>query len=393
VRNARRLQETAIRRLNDSAQYLLIMLFVAVCFSSSLIAGLWWFSRYSDLVPVPSVMASRQASDPEIVAWDGNANFWGELKLHRIWLEKPEVIMVGSSRGGQLRSKMFRPYKFYNASFTAWNLDQTADFIARVTSAFTPRVVIIALDYFMFTNVYADGVQRQREMYYDRDLKFEAIAWRNLVTRLSQSHDLTRVFYNRPITQRQFIGFDAMRLSAGYRWDGSFRYPVRGNVDDRKIPYNHLAFIAAFPGGAAAEERQLAALERLHNLAESKGFTLVGIQLPILKPAVDFLDSDKAFWPYSGVWRDFESDAMKSRFQKLDVHFFNLARNSVTTDTINFYDSYHPNEVGMLRSLIDLCGDPEFRAIFPKLSVAGLRSDLARPLTEEEPPSIYGSEF
>jgi hypothetical protein len=380
-------------KLNDSQRYLLIQLAATVCLSSLLFAGFYWFSEYSDVGPVPSVMASRQAKDRKIVAWDGNANFWGDLKLHRVWLEKPEVIVVGSSRGGQLRSRMFRPYTFHNASFTAWNLDQTTDFIAHITSKFTPRVVIIALDYFMFTNVYADSVQHQREMYYDRDLKFEAIAWRNLITRLYQSHNLANVLFDRPIEKHHFIGFDAIRLSAGYRWDGSFQYPVRGNVDDRKIPYNPHAFIAAFPGGPRVEERQLAALERLAALARSKGFVLVGIQLPILKPAVDFLDSDKGFWNYSGVWRDFKSDTMMSRFQGLGVHYFDLTHSAVTADTANFYDSYHANEIGMLRSIIDLSSNPEFHAIFPRLDVDELRSDLTHPFAEEEPLSIYGSDF
>jgi hypothetical protein len=382
-----------MRKLNDNQRYLITLTAAAACYLSLFAAGFYWFSEYSDIGPLPRVMASRQAKDPKIVAWDGNTNFWGDLKLHRIWLEKPDVIIVGSSRGGQLRSRMFRPYKFYNASFTAWNLDQTTDFIARVTSVFTPRVVIIALDYFMFTNVWADSVMHQREMYYDRELKFEAIVWRNLINRLYQSQDVADVLIDRPVEKRRFIGLDAIRLSAGYRWDGSFQYPFRGNKDDRKIPYNHLAFIAAFPGGPSVEKRQFAALERLADLAKSKGFMLVGIQLPILKPAVDFLDFDKDFWNYSGVWRDFKSDAMMSKFQKLGVHYFDLTHSAVAANTANFYDSYHANEVGMLRSIVDLSSNPDFRGIFPKLDTNGLRSDLSHPLAAEEPLSIYGSEF
>jgi len=382
-----------MQKLNEINRYLLTLTSAAACLLSFFAAALYWFTEYSEIGPAPRVMATRQTSDPTIVAWDGSANFWGDLKLHRIWHEKPEVIMVGSSRGGQLRSRMFRPYTFHNASFTAWNLDQTIDFIAHVTSKFTPRVIIVALDYFMFTDVYADGVQQQREMYYGRDLKFEAIVWRNLITRLYQSPAFRHELADRPADKTHFIGLDAIRLSAGYRWDGSFLYPVRGDINQRKIPYNHLAFTAAFPGGPKAAKRQLEALERLAALAKLRGFVLVGIQLPILKPAVDFLDYDKDFWYYSGVWRDFKSDAMKSRFRDLGVHYFDLTGSPLGTDTANFYDSYHANEIGMLRSIIDLSDDPEFRAIFPELDRNGLRSDLTHPLTEEEPPSIYGLDF
>jgi hypothetical protein len=93
------------------------------------------------------------------------------------------------------------------------------------------------------------------------------------------------------------------------------------------------------------------------------------------------------------AWRDFKSDAMKSRFQKLGVHFFDLTRSAVTEDTTNFYDSYHANEVGMLRSIIYLSGNPDFRAIFPRLDIDGLRSDLNQPISEEEPLSIYSLDF
>jgi len=388
-----RLLERRMQKLDEIRRYLLTLVCAAVCVSSVFGVTFYWFMEYSDIAPIPRVMAARQASDASVVAWDGSANFWGDLKLHRIWDEKPEVIMVGSSRGGQLRSRMFRPYSFHNASFTAWNLDQTTDFIARVTSKFKPRVVIVALDYFMFTDVYADGVLRQRQMYYGRDLKFEAIVWRNLITRLYQSPVFGRELTGRPSDKKHFIGLDAIRLSAGYRWDGSFQYPVRGDINQRKIPYNHLAFTSAFPGAPTAEKRQLAALERLAALAKLEGFILVGIQLPILKPAIDFLDYDKGFWYYSGVWRDFKSDTMKSRFRELGIHYFDLTGSPLTADTANFYDSYHANEMGMLRSIIDLIEDPEFRVIFPKLDVEGLRSDLSHPIAGEEPPSIYGSEF
>ena len=82
--------------------------------------------------------------------WLGAFKDYAPYKLERIKLVQPEVLLVGSSRCGQARAQMFRPYKTYNACLTAWPLEHVVDFIDRATRDAKPRVVIVALDYFLF---------------------------------------------------------------------------------------------------------------------------------------------------------------------------------------------------------------------------------------------------
>ena len=67
---------------------------------------------------------------------------------------------------------------------------------------------------------------------------------------------------------------------------------------------------------------------------------------------------------------------MRDKFRSLGIHFFDLGRVSFADDMKNFVDAYHPSELGTLRSMINLCNEPDFRSLLPALDPARLKWNL-----------------
>jgi len=99
---------------------------------------------------------------------------------------------------------------------------------------------------------------------------------------------------------------------------------------------------------------------------------------------------DQKYRQSSGVWREFQSDEMQGRFEKLGIAFFDLSRDPVTTEYRNFIDAAHPSERGMLVSLISLSKNAKFLSILPELDTRGLENDLARADGSNDAFTIYG---
>ena len=99
-------------------------------------------------------VARLQHKDPDIV-WTGPGNQYGPLALARVQIEHPDILMIGHSRCGQMRSMMFKPYRFQNACVVAWTFGQIKNMIDLATRTGGPKTIIFTLDYFMLGDVYA----------------------------------------------------------------------------------------------------------------------------------------------------------------------------------------------------------------------------------------------
>jgi hypothetical protein len=128
-------------------------------------------------------------------------------------------------------------------------------------------------------------------------------------------------------------------------------------------------------------QRQFEQVERLSQLARDRGFAVVGIQFPILKVATDFMDTDKSYWLYAGLWRELRNEATAERFAGLGILFFDMSRAPLNADPNNFFDPAHPTERGVLRTIIDLLDHKEFQELFPQIDKAALEDDLQKNLT------------
>ncbi|MGT2440266.1 hydrolase [Bradyrhizobium betae] len=340
-------------------------------------------------------LARKQAHDRNAIVLPFDLRYWADLKLPRVAMDKPDVIFVGSSRGGEIRSEMLAPYTFYNLAFTAWTLDQVNDIFERATREFAPKVAIVSLDYFMFTDAWPKAYDSRSMRFADPLYKFRsgldmmrtaarrAPFLRDCILPIFQAEHRCRA------AEGRFIGTPAILNQTGFRGDGSYRYGAPHLRDSHKsLTADYL--ISAAPGAPSIDRKQMLALEHLAALASKRGVTLVGMQLPYVKAAIDYLDTNVGFRHYAGVWREFESNAARDRFRQLGIAFFDLSRAPLTQDDNNFIDAFHPSEIGMLRSLRDLLTDPQFREIFPAISPERIAGKIREAELNKERYYVYG---
>ena len=307
----------------------------------------------------PSDMADMHARNPDMVALPFDLRYYSAYKLRRAEWIAPELVVLGSSRGGSFQAKQFAPHAFYNMSFTAWTFEQLTDEFERLLQVVHPRIVILPLDFFMFSDQW-ESSSNDRAMIYDQP--------RYLKTSIA---NLLRTLYVNPNLLSQaihssFLGIQAMSSKEGFRADGSYLYSTEYINYSAERRLNGEFFISSFPGGATMSEDGKAQLKRFASLARERNVTLVAIQLPILTAAVDILDHSESYHPYAGVWRAFGSPANRAWLEGLGIHFFDLSHSDMDQDPSYFIDAAHLSEKGMAELITRLHQDAEFsRIVWP----------------------------
>jgi hypothetical protein len=379
----------------DARRYLAVIftgLVAALTLASAVTA---WVGQRTGSTTSFARIVERQREDPALIALPFNLRYWAMYKLESVALYKPEIVYISSSRAGEFRGQMFRPYSFHNLSFTAWTLDQVTAMLDRVSRTDTPRIAIVEFDYFMFTASWPRA-NADRSMHFNAEARYKiesgVDALRSLAKRPDLLHDCNvRIFQTVPGCETapfRYVEIQAIRAEEGFRWDGSYRYSV-GRLASSAQNLTAKFLVQSMPGAPSIDAGQIAALERLAALARDRGITLIGIQLPLIKEGVDFLDQDHSYHDNAGVWREFNSLQMRQKFQSLGIHFFDLSRASFANDKKNFVDAYHPSELGTLRSMISLCNEPDFRLLLPALDPARLKHDLETAESQGKVFEVY----
>jgi hypothetical protein len=355
----------------------------------------WAGWRLGATVPLSAI--AREQQGPDKALWLGSFKDYAPYKLERIKLVQPEVLSVGSSRCGQIRAEMFRPYKTYNACLTAWPLEHVVDFIDRATRVARPRVVVVALDYFLFGDFLAEAWRKERTMDFRQGLDAHRRKLHDVIDFARRTHwnldeflaSMERDQFE-PIDHNRLLGTEATRGQFGFRSDGSiFVAPAYRRIAGEQLARGVENVTGAFPGGQHLSNRQFGYIEQLSRLAGDRGFTVVAVQFPIFKPAADFMDTSQSYWPYAGLWRELRSEETAERFARLGIRFFDMSRDPLNADPDNFFDPAHPTERGMLRTITDLLDRKDFRDVFPQIDKAGLEDDLQKNLKSGERFDLY----
>nr|WP_210265633.1 hypothetical protein [Bradyrhizobium aeschynomenes] len=372
------------------ARYVAIIVALFAALFLPVLAILEWVGwRLGATVPL-SAIATEQSQDDKLV-WLGAFKDYAPYKLERIKQVQPEVLLVGSSRCGQARAQIFRPYVAYNACLTAWPLIHVVDFVDRATTAAKPRVVIVALDYFLFGDFLAEAWRKERTMDFVQGLdshrrKLHDVADFAIRTGVDSTAIMSAATTPQveSVDQNRLIGTEAIRGKFGFRNDGSVMVapPYRASAAET-LSRGAQYVTSSFPGAPHLSERQLGEIERLSRLSRERGFSVIAIQYPFLESAAAFLDTDEAYWPYSGLWRELRSKPTAERFSKLGIQFYDMSRTPISQDKQNFFDPAHPSERGMLKTFLALLGRPEFGTLFPRIDRDALASDLDRAKGEQ----------
>jgi hypothetical protein len=352
-----------------------------------------WVGEKSGATMLPEEMGLVQSRNAELVVEPFDLHYWAAMKIQRIAHDQPEVVSIGSSRGHEMRSEMFRPYRFYNASLTAWTLKQEIEMVDRITSVSKPRVIIIGLDYSMLIDQLAAVYNAERTMRFENGFRYRyRSSLAALKTIVSQPVLLSALWNKKGDAIPDFIGLHALQTATGFRFDGSRMmsravYQAAPNYLARNI-----GLLDAVPGAPHVDPGQLSELERLAKLAKDRDVLLVAIQYPIYKASVDYLDKEPSYQFYSGVWRDFQSDEMLNRLRNLGITFFDLSRTEMTADGRYFTDAAHPTEVGISVAMSDLLRDERFRRIFPAIDPERLRADREKAAARGDAFEIYDND-
>jgi hypothetical protein len=374
--------------------YIIIVLTVWAVFVLPIIGGLEWLGRRLGAT-IPLTEIAQQQRETDKLLWLGAFKDYAPYKLERIRIVHPEILLVGSSRCGQAREQMFRPYKAYNACLTAWPLEHVVDFVDRSTRLATPRVVILALDYFLFNDFQANAWRSERPMDYSQGI---ASHWRKLrdvidfAIRTNFSFDAIQAAATRPqiepIDGNRLIGTEAIRGSFGFRTDGSiFVAPVYRQISADELARGAQYLTSSFGGGAHLSEIQFQQVERLSELAHSRGFSILAIQYPFLTSAVDVLETDQAPPNYMGLWHELGSEATARRLANLGIRFFDMSHFPLASEPGNFVDPAHPTERATLQTIIALMDRKAFSELFPRIDKHALEADLNR--SPKEPFDLY----
>lgn len=370
-----------------SLKLYVLIIFLFISFFLGLIEWVAWLS--GETIPHEKLAKQQKINNHLLIL---TQQPFYTLKLARYAEEKPDVVYIGTSRSMHVRSAMLKPYRFYNACLTAWTFDQLTEYLQLMLSVHTPKVIIFSLDYFMFTPGFVVEHKPQNDFHIDRSYKDHLKSLGSFLGFFVKSPEET--FNKLKLTEnhKNLMGMPAIMQESGIRYDGSFSFSKQKLNDFATKNITAKCLIEAMSGAPAIDPSQMEALKKFAHLATKNNITLVAIALPIFKDGLDYLDNEKSYWGYSGVWRDFNKPETREFFKEQGIHFFDAQRVAYK-DKTTFMDTYHPSERGVLATLNFLEKDPEFRKIFDKLDYVALEKEYQHAIDHNSVFDIYKDKF
>lgn len=307
-------------------------------------------------------LAAQQFERPELVVLPPKLNYNAEFKLEAAKLQNPDIMWFSTSRAGTATGEMFEPHRFYNMSFTAWTTEQLAEIFERATKATRPKLAILSLDYFLFTEKWRVINAPSRDMIFNSPFRYAKSSVSDFLSTAMRHRPVFEAYASSPT---QFVGTQSILNQEGFRGDGSYVFSP-GHIESTKRTSRTARFlIDAMPGAPNMSQRQMAYIEQIAEIAKERGIKVVAVQLPYLRAGIEFLDHHEGYRYFAGVWRDFESDKTRAWLSKLGIPLYDLARSSIDDDPDNFIDAYHLAEPGMRATITELMRDPAFQADLP----------------------------
>lgn len=311
----------------------------------------------------PEELADLQIEHPNAIVLPFDIRYNLAFKIRRIETVTPDIAWFGTSRVGSAMAEMFKPLTFYNMSFTAWTTDQLAEAFDKATKRARPKVAIISLDYFLFTDRWEEQLREPRSMIIGQPLRYLKSSLGNFAQQALKN------WSSLDAAQERFIGPQTMVTREGFRSDGSWLF-TQEHIEQTIKQYRNVRFLLdAIPGGSLVSERQKRPIEEIAALAKERNIKLIAVQLPYLHDAVDFLDRTAPTDRFYGVWHDFESQRTGAWLRSLGIEFVDLARSPLGADPENFIDAYHPSERGMAAFVRELMAHECFRSNYPQDAV------------------------
>lgn len=314
-------------------------------------------------------IAAAQMASPQLIYFGVQTRTF-PMKIDIVSKLRPEILAAGNSRVSQFRAEMFKPYTFYNISNIIQTWEQQNRAFDALPADYRPRVMIFTLDFFMFSKdaepTWEDGNVNPHE---DMTLRTHLIDLRSFFTAISERPWLLFMPARDRIHGRPALGVLPIVDGSGFRIDGSqnyglyFRKPYsRANpqslVDDTKIGGVPL-FLDSAPDPA-----QIKKFEAFVAKVRARGIQPIGVTSPFFAGVIKKMSASSEL----GLWRTFESDAMRRYFEGLGIWYFDFEQlMPYAADRRYFVDPIHPTETLVAAEVVALARDPRVRAILPEL--------------------------
>jgi hypothetical protein len=348
--------------------------------------------RVGELGPLDDLV-EHQASDQPFLFLRALTDQNFAYKLRSVARQRPELLLLGSSRVNQMRAPMFAPYRFYNGGNVAFTFEHYTSFLKGLPADYAPEVLLIAVDPFMFLEDWGDRFE-----HLDRTLE---TSWRSrlslyerfLVRSLS---DPTLPFLPRrdPLHGLPARGLHALKSGKAYRNDGSLQYSARvrnGSAGYSRRNYDeavatHLEWIDARTGkyepASTLAERTWDDLERLRARCEQLGTRVIAFTPPIAPEVLQHVLGS----PEHGMWRAFFGPDTRERFAELGFAYFDFSGHG-TFERGQFIDAMHPTERSYLQLALTMARSDAGGRLLPRMSIARLESHLGATSSAD----VFGS--
>jgi hypothetical protein len=322
-----------------------------------------------ELLPVSAIVWLQGRGTPFIFLPQLSDHSY-RLKLDAVLQRKPEAIAMGSSRANQWRSAMFGPTHFYNAANSVFLVRDFHRMLAEF-DAFSPRIIILSVDYFTFVPAFETSYWHQS---HDEVGGWASPEQIRITLGVLEDIARTRSFPWPSHNAAPALGLLAIKSGVGFRLDGSYNYGSRA-FDDGTSSVSAIEAGKQWPLVPAdrLDDSILRDFERFTELAKQKGITLVGVTMPYIPKVREAMERS----PHYGAWRQFQSVDTKEWIRKQGVLYFDFSElGSFGGRPDEFADPYHPSEPAYIRMLLSMLGDERFRPLFPGIKAHDLQERL-----------------
>lgn len=301
---------------------------------------------------------------------------------------RPEVLLLGSSRGHHLRAAAFteEPEAFYNASYPGASIYEVRQIVEELAAQDAmPPLILLVLDLPNFNG--------EREGFRPDTTTLSGSLWWMNSNQISQGlREVSRNWVQFRRNNWNYLrynlesdwplwGYGTHNTDYGYMADGS-QYNMDLTAENAaRGTQQHWELYAErgrmYEIGSTLDEGALADLEQILSLAQEHGSTVIGYLPPY----------QNAFWEVLTTEPDYAyvplvQDALQTVFAAYDYRLYDFSElESVGGFDSEMYDSWHPGEKLDLRILLALTeAEPELlRAYVDPVSLAGMIEQAIDP--------------
>lgn len=313
---------------------------------------LWRSYELSDYREIVDVQLKKSAIYRS--AFNGNLHGY---KLELAAQRQAEILALGSSRVMQFRQEFFDS-TFSNAGGSVGYVSEGKIFIDKLIKRHKPSVVILGLDFWWFNEnsgqVKWFPLHQSTGKEITRDKLLQPLLW--LMDGKISWEFFKRVLLegqikNR-ITQFENMGIPAIKMSDGFRPDGSYQYTARplGLEDDEDKFQSTLEEIEAGNGrfipGVNVNTARVVELKALIKEMQDMGIKVVIMTAPLAPAVLVKLEKYKDRYAYINKFLEIP--------KSFGVEYYNFHQHVIAADECEYIDGIHPGDVIYQKMLLSI---------------------------------------